>query len=108
MIELIKNRISSKKGESLAEVLIGVLIIAVALLLLSSMIMSASKLVDTGQKEMKEFYNGISNLDQKNSNTEIGNTVVTVTYSDGFKNRNINITTYKDKATGLKVYEKKV
>lgn len=52
----ILKKLSATSGESLAETLIAVLIIAVALTMLASMISSTSSLVKKGQEQLDRYY----------------------------------------------------
>ena len=55
MVRRIKNRLRSKRGESLAEVLIATLLSAVAMVMLSSMIFTSNRIV-THSKEVTQKY----------------------------------------------------
>ena len=52
----ILKKLSATSGESLAETLIAVLIIAVALTMLASMISSTSSLVKKGEEQLNRYY----------------------------------------------------
>lgn len=68
LITLIRNKLSKDKGESLAEVLIAVLIISVGLVLLSSLVIASSKLVDKSQTRMSSVYNAVNTLEESRDN----------------------------------------
>lgn len=62
---LFYQKLKSKKGESLAEVMIAVLIIAIGLVLLSSLIIASSKMVDNSGKRLSKMYNVSNNAEEK-------------------------------------------
>lgn len=95
------NKLKSKKGESLAEVFVAILIAAVALLLLSSMIYAATHIVAKGDGKMAEFYAGISAMESKE-----GNRTSSVLYiTSGSGHAEIPVSMCIDEKTGLASYE---
>lgn len=62
-MESLRKKLNSNRGESLAEVMVAALIGGFAMLLLASMLMGASRLVQRGETSMNEFYQGMSDLD---------------------------------------------
>lgn len=78
----IKNKLTSSKGESIAEVMVASLIAALALLLLATMIMSSTHLVQKSEKTMDDYYNQISNLDSGQANHSDSNVTIKRTYED--------------------------
>ena len=57
MIKKIKKRLESRSGESIAEVLVAMMVSAVALVLLAYMIMSSTGMVEKSSKTMREYVN---------------------------------------------------
>jgi len=53
LFKLINKKLNSSDGESLAEVLVAVLIIAVGLVLISTMVVASGRLVTNGAQKMK-------------------------------------------------------
>lgn len=61
------NKLKSTSGESIAETLVAVLIIALALLMLAGTINTASNLITQSQGKLKEYYKENNNLVNKTS-----------------------------------------
>lgn len=59
----IREKLKSRRGESLAEVMVAILIIAVALVLLSSLVIASSRMVDNGGKKMHTIYSASSAME---------------------------------------------
>lgn len=53
----LRKRIKSENGESIAEVLVALLIAAIALMMLASMISSTVSMVNKSKTKMDEYYN---------------------------------------------------
>lgn len=98
-------KIRSRSGESLAEVLVAMLIILLAALLLMSMV-SASGNIDMQVKEQdSSFYDALSQLEKKDgAESEAGE--VTVTDETGTQIITIDVTVYTQ--DGMRAYEKDV
>lgn len=95
-------KIRSRSGESLAEVLVAMLIILLAALLLMSMV-SASGNIDMQVKEQdSSFYDALSQLEKK-AGTESKTGKVTVT-DDAGTQIEIDVTVYTQ--DGMRAYEK--
>ena len=58
-----KKKLRSQAGETLAETLITVLIIAVAMTMLAGMISATASMVKTSENKMKEYYQGSAALE---------------------------------------------
>ena len=56
MKNMVQNKLKSNSGESIAEVLVAVLISAFALLILAGTVNTASNMITKSQESMKEFY----------------------------------------------------
>lgn len=104
------RKLHSSRGESLAEVLVAILICAISLLMLSSAIYSAGNILDRSGQKMDEIYAGINSMEAKSLEN------VTVTDNQTLKissEKNptapdtITITIYRDEATGLASYKVK-
>ena len=66
MIQRLKTalhkKLDNKDGDSIAEVLVALLISSLALVMLASMITSSSKMITTSKKKMQDYYLESSNL----------------------------------------------
>lgn len=75
------RKLKSRAGETLAEVLVSILVIAFAVLLLASMV-SASGSIDLSTRERDgEFYENLTSAEKKENVTGTG--TVTVDWKDG-------------------------
>ena len=72
MMKKMKSRLRSQKGESIAEVLIAVLLSAVALTMLASMISATSKMVIRSRNLTKEYVQQNNLLVEKGTPTRTG------------------------------------
>lgn len=72
MIKKLKSRLRSQKGESIAEVLVAVLLSAVALTMLATMISATSKMVIRSKTLTKEYVKQNNLLVEKGSSTRTG------------------------------------
>ena len=104
------RKLHSSRGESLAEVLVAILICAISLLMLSSAIYSAGNILDRSGQKMDEIYAGINSMEAKSGEnvTVTGNQILSVSSE---KNPTapdtVTITIYQDEATGLASYKVK-
>lgn len=104
----IQTKLASNKGETLAETLVAVLISAVGLLLLSGMIMAATRIVDSGQQKMKTYYDGMTVMEQKSTPATEENHLIVKFVSTGLSaEKNISIKVYSDEGSSLVSYSKK-
>lgn len=86
----IVKKLRCNAGESLAETLIAVLIIAVALTMLASMISSTSTLIKKGEETLNEYYTESEKLETFDGSTE-GQTVSFTASSENTYVPNLNI-----------------
>lgn len=49
-------KLRSNKGETIAEVLVGFLIVVVAIIMLASMILASTRLVDESRDDLEDYY----------------------------------------------------
>lgn len=75
----IAKKLCSQAGESIAETLIAVLVIAVALTMLAAMITATANMVKTSEKTMDEYYTENAALETLSGGTE---TTVVITSED--------------------------
>lgn len=103
-MQYIAKKLRKDNGESLAEVLVAILISAVGMLMLSSLIYAASNIIEKGDVRIKEIYNGVNVMEEKKIATE-SNQELTI-------KREINATfqvgidIYRDEDSGLWSYKK--
>ncbi|NLD20514.1 MAG: hypothetical protein GX663_09805 [Clostridiales bacterium] len=69
------KKLNSKAGESLPEVLIAVLIVAMGMLMLSTMLNVSSRMIDKSQSKVKAVYADVGEIDKKEGVAESGKTV---------------------------------
>lgn len=74
----IRNKIRSRAGESLAEVLVALLVATLALMILAGMITSTTSIVKASESKMGDYYAENAKLE----NISGTNTTVTITVTD--------------------------
>lgn len=84
-MKIIKN----SRGESIAEVLIALLISSLGILMLAGMITSSSKMIQNSQDTMKKYYIENNKLDQRNSDTSTFRIVI-LNGVNSFTYKNVN------------------
>lgn len=72
MMKKLKSRLRNQKGESIAEVLVAVLLSAVGLMMLATMISATSKMVIRSKTLTKEYVEQNNLLVEKGSSTRTG------------------------------------
>ena len=68
----IKQRLRSQNGETIGEVLIALLVSAIALTMLAQMIGSATGMITRSEKNMEEYYEAVNPLSDRDSAKEDG------------------------------------
>lgn len=105
MADMIREKLTSRKGESLAEVLISVLIIAVGLVVLSTMVMASSRMVDKGQTKMATQYNGENAMESQRAGKATVSTGKTISIKEGSALvSDITVSVYSDADSKLMSY----
>ena len=82
MKKLLK-KLKSAKGESLAEMLVALLFVALALIMMATMINSASRITMQSRQATREFYSGLNTLDNPASGS---GTEATASFKDSSGN----------------------
>ena len=77
MKKLIRGKLNSRKGESIAEVLVALLIAALALVMLASMITSSSSMIKSSRIKMQDYYTANNALETR-TGTTAGTGTVTI------------------------------
>ena len=81
MTERIKKKLKSKSGETIAEVLVALLISSLGLVLLASMISSSYNLITKSRSMIEDYVNSENRLVEQEQTVDTGN--VTVKMKDG-------------------------
>ena len=71
------KKIKGRSGDSLAEVLIALLISAVALVMLASMITSSTSMIDSSKKKMNSYYDAAGSLAELSGSGVNGTVTIT-------------------------------
>ena len=113
MRKRVKQRLCSQNGETIAEVLIALLISALALTMLAQMIGSSTGIILRSEKSMEEYYTAVNPLSERDKATKTGKVsfscenmkpfeTLTVNYNVSEKMRGNSevITFYYDKSGG--------
>lgn len=61
-----------KRGESIAEALIAILVAALGMLLFSTMLISSGKLIKRSNAALDNYYTGINNMEKRDSTAQDG------------------------------------
>lgn len=92
-----KKKLHSEKGDSIAEVLVALLISALALVMLASMITSSARMITNSKTILNDYY---SESAQMNSSTASDGTFdISVKIDSETKSYTVNY--YKSKSTGF-------
>ena len=102
----ILKKLRSRSGETLAEMLVAVLIIAVGMLLIASLIVASNRLIAKGDSKMTSIY---ENMDQAEKNTAPATEQkVTVTFGqNGTASASFDVNVHQDEDKDFTTYEKK-
>lgn len=77
------EKLKSDRGESIAEVLISVLISAVALVMLASMISSATSMIGSSRKNMEDYYSAANQITSSGASANFSGQVKMVPSESG-------------------------
>lgn len=91
MIEKLKKKLGNQVGESLAETLIAVLVIAFATMLLAGMISATSSIVMQSESAMEAFYAASEGLETLENTEGAKSTSMTMKAPDGLNISEITI-----------------
>lgn len=80
-IEKIAKKLKGSAGESLAEVLIALLIAALALTMLASVISSTARIINKTNKSMNDYYTGLERLVERTAEKESGGSASTIAFT---------------------------
>jgi len=82
-LKSILRKVRSRSGESIAEVLVSLLIAALAMLLLAGMINASSNLITKSRAKMQEYYDANNAIVQQSSSGTNGTATLTEVDTDG-------------------------
>lgn len=103
-MQCVYKKISKDNGESLAEVLVAILISAVGMLMLSSLIYAATHMIEKGDAKITTIYNGVNAMEEKKDGGTTGK--LGITSQKTGQTQTVNIDIYVDEKSGLMSYEK--
>ncbi len=103
-MQCVYKKIKKDNGESLAEVLVAILISAVGMLMLSSLIYAATHMIEKGDAKIATIYSGINAMEEKKD----GGTTrrLDIVRSSNGQTSTVNIDIYQDEKSGLMSYKK--
>ncbi|MBR4474567.1 MAG: hypothetical protein IKS55_13120 [Oscillospiraceae bacterium] len=109
MIRIIKCRLKTQTGESIAEVLVALLISSLALVMLASMISATNSMVKKSETVMNEYYDCNNELEvQPPTTTYVTKTSGSITITGtNFKKESISVDYYENNSLVAKVYSYK-
>ena len=79
----VKDKLKNERGDSIGEVLVALLISAVALVMLASMIASSVSLTDKSKNKLKEYYTASIDLANQQDSSSDGTGTVRIKNSTG-------------------------
>lgn len=99
----LKRKLNSCTGESIAESLVSILVVAVASIMFAGMVTASRNIIDTSSNWMKSYYQAVSAINAQDGSTdpEVKGGTVSVDIS-GVITYN-NITTYSYKVAGVEI-----
>lgn len=65
MKNLLKRMLTGHKGESIAESLVSILIVALASIIFAGMVTASKSVIDKSSNRMKEYYKAVSTINEK-------------------------------------------
>ena len=101
-------KIKKSNGESIAEVLVALLIISLGVVLISTMIVTSSKFIDKSETKLENMYSTVNTLEQNSSNTKIEpNRTFTIKIGNTKKDVKANVytSTSEDDSISLSSYK---
>lgn len=102
-MQCVYKKLKENNGESLAEVLVAILISAVGMLMLSSLIYAATHMIEKGDAKITTIYNGVNAMEEKIDPVSKNQQLIIETRTG---NNFIYIDIYQDEKSGLMSYEK--
>ena len=103
-MQCVYKKLKENNGESLAEVLVAILISAVGMLMLSSLIYAATHMIEKGDAKIATIYNGVNVMEEKKDGGTTGH--LGITRQKTRQTQTVNIDIYVDEKSGLMSYEK--
>lgn len=97
------SRLLSRAGESFSEVLVAILIVAMAALLMASMVSASGSIDRAARMEDADFYEAISAVEE-GAGTSTSTGTVTITEGAGPQTETVPVTVYSSE-DGLTAYE---
>lgn len=70
MSNMLKRKINNCTGESIAESLVSILIVAVASIMFAGMVTASRSIIDTSSKWMQNYYIAVSAINEQRENTD--------------------------------------
>lgn len=103
-MQCVYQKLKKTSGESLAEVLVAILISAVGMLMLSSLIFAATRMIENGDNKIAKIYSGVNAMEEKNGLPQTDQLNI-VRQSDS-QTAPINIDIHYDEDSKLMSYQK--
>ena len=97
----IRKKIENSKGETLAEALVASLLAGIALLALSSMIMTSHRMMDQSQQTVQQLYEDMNSIENRTISPQSGNVIISG--KDNMQTH-ISVDIYKASNSGLASY----
>lgn len=105
MLNLIKRKINSRAGESIAESLISILLVALASIMFAGMVTASRNIINTSSRWMQDYYKAVSVINEATlsegtkDGVAVGSTDIQVSGATSTK----SVTTYTYEVGGVKI-----
>jgi len=103
MKKQLKRKLSGRRGESIAESLVSILIVAIASILFAGMVTASRNIIDKSSDWMQKYYKAVSAINAKIEDTDAGVTPGRAEVSVGGVGQSENVTTYSYTVGGVEI-----
>jgi len=103
MINILKRKLFSHKGETIAESLVSILIVAVASIMFAGMVTASYSIINKSSDWMQKYYKAVSAINAKIEDTDAGVTPGRAEVSVGGVGQSENVTTYSYTVGGVEI-----
>ena len=103
MKKQLKRKLSGRRGESIAESLVSILIVAIASILFAGMVSASRSIIDKSSDWMQKYYKAVSAINAQNDNTGTNVSKGKAEVSVGGVEQRENVTTYSYTVGGVEI-----
>ena len=103
MKNLLKRMLTGHKGESIAESLVSILIVALASIIFAGMVTGARSIIDKSSNWMQDYYQAVSAINAKMEDTDAGVAVGEAEVNIGGVGQKEDVITYSYKVGDVEI-----